>query len=74
MQYCIYLRVDALVRLLPTRDHTYVYPNGGDHPTPREHGITPPVCLRHRGQQAHLVRSTTVEPDRRAHADDRHRE
>jgi hypothetical protein len=36
------------------------------------HGIAPPVCLRHRGQQAQLVRSTTVEPDRRA--DGRHRE
>ena len=35
---------------------------------------TPPGCLRRRGQQAQLVRSTTVEPDRRAHADDRHRE
>jgi hypothetical protein len=38
------------------------------------HGITSPVCLRHRGKQAQLVRSTTVEPDRRAHADERHRE
>ena len=48
---------------------------GPSHRTLRRwHRITSPVRLRHRGRQAQLVRSTTVEPDRRAHADDRHRE